>query len=250
MITPPENAHRTQFTVRGYEIGKESRITPGAFVLLLLEAAGQHAFKLGMSLETLHEQNIAWVLNRIRVRFSAWPKVREEIKVTTWPSGVDRMGAYRDYLVHANGQIIAWGTSSWAIIDSTTRKAVPMPDNVRNLHPNTPVRALTYAERIVRGLKQAEHEVKFRVREEDLDTNHHLNSVHYVNWAMEAIPGDVREGKCLRDLDILFRAEALYHDTVTSKTALESSEQKQVWRHLLIRETDQHELARVESTWE
>ncbi len=249
MITSPDDAFHTTFTVRGYEIGPDTCITPGAFVLLLLEAAGQHAYHLGISLEKLQAENTTWVLNRLRVRFSHWPTVRDEVLVSTWPSGVDKMGAYREFLVKLNGQVIAWGTSSWAIIDSTTRKARPMPAEVRNLHPESPRKALTYATRIVRSLKEAEHEARYRVRESDLDANNHLNSVHYIHWALEAIPEAERVSLRLKELDVLFRAEARLDDEVVSRTVRVVGEKEQTWRHALVHDEDGRELARVETTW-
>ena len=73
------------------------------------------------------------------------------IIVKTWPNGTDKLFALRNYEVkYPDGRHIASGTSSWLILDRTTKK-VQRPDSILtqynpDLHTeNSPVR---YASKI------------------------------------------------------------------------------------------------------
>ncbi len=69
------------------------------------------------------KQNHFWVLSRMYASLSDWPVWNETIVVRTWPSGVDKLFAMRNYeLRFKDGRNIGSASSSWLIIDRTTKK--------------------------------------------------------------------------------------------------------------------------------
>ena len=59
-----------------------------------------------------------------------WPLWEDSIIVKTWPNGTDKLFALRNYEVkYPDGRHIASGTSSWLILDRTTKK-VQRPDSI------------------------------------------------------------------------------------------------------------------------
>ena len=50
---------------------------------------------LGVGISELYDNNMAWMLNRWKVRFLEYPRPRDKIKVETWCSSIDRFYALR-----------------------------------------------------------------------------------------------------------------------------------------------------------
>jgi hypothetical protein len=50
------------------------KLRPDALFLLMQNAAGAHAERLGVGRTQLLADNVAWVLTRISIRMSRWPK--------------------------------------------------------------------------------------------------------------------------------------------------------------------------------
>ena len=79
-------------------------------------------------------------------RLTRLPEWEDSIIVKTWPNGTDKLFALRNFDVsYPDGSHIASATSSWLILDRTTKK-VQRPDSIlskfySDLHPNqSPIR--------------------------------------------------------------------------------------------------------------
>jgi acyl-CoA thioesterase FadM len=87
----------------------------------------------------------------------------------------------------------------------------------------------------------------FRVRWSDLDLNRHANHTRYVEWALEAVPPDLRERGRLAGLGIDFLAEARLGDEVAAEA--EAVDGGLTFLHRILRPADGRELAVLRSAW-
>ena len=78
-------------TIPCYYTDASSRLKPTSFMDLAQEAAGQHAVHLGFGYDDLIATNTAWILSRVNVKFIDAPKWREDITLTTWHKGLNRL---------------------------------------------------------------------------------------------------------------------------------------------------------------
>jgi medium-chain acyl-[acyl-carrier-protein] hydrolase len=236
-----------QFRVRAYEAGPDGRVTVQTVCNYLQEVAGNHARELGLATDQLIGQGLAWVLGRLQVRVDRYPFWWQEIGVETWPSAVDGMTAQRDFLLtDDSGRPVGAATSTWLIIDLEKRRAIRMPDFVHALP--RPEREPALEHRPPQPLAPAEAEVerRFTVRMSDLDMNRHVNNVRFIEWALEAVPEDVRAGRALRWFDVLFRAESNYGDEVVSACGRLPDGRL---AHRVSRASDDRELALLTTEW-
>ena len=86
-----------QYPVRLNDIGVDGRMRSWVVFDLLQDAAGRHADQLGLGLKQLRESDLSWVLSRIRVKMQDFPEYGETLKIITYPSGFDRLFAYRQF---------------------------------------------------------------------------------------------------------------------------------------------------------
>lgn len=232
------------FRVRSYEAGANRCASILSISNYLQEAAGNHAFVLGVAIDQLMMQNLSWVLSRLRVHMDVYPKWRDEVRITTWPCGVERLFAYRDFEIHgADGRRLGEATSAWLLLNVQKRRPARMIESVHDFAVLDRPRSFEdgLGERLA-PLPHAEIERAFRVRLSDLDVNHHVNNVNYIEWAVETVPTEAGE---LIDLQVEFLAESLSGDEIISRCARAG----QTYQHELLRASDRKILARARTEW-
>lgn len=257
-MTPPARWIE-ECPVRAFEVDARERLTLPALCNFLQEAASNHAHALRLDVHQLHEgHQVTWVLSRLRVHVTRYPRWRERVRVETWPSEYSRLFAWREFRVSdAAGESLALGTSRWVIIDVATRRPVRLPPFVIERLPPPAERALSDAGGKLPGAGGQSSRREFHVRYGDLDVNQHVNHVNYIAWACEAAPVELLRGASVRELSVDFINEAQFGDRVASlvdeAAEGESGEASgaRVLQHGLRRMNgDEDELCRVRTRWE
>ncbi len=220
----PDLLYRKEFTVHSYELDFEGRVRLTALLNFLQDAAGDHAARLGWSVTDLMKQKMTWVLSRYHVRVFRYPAWGERIAVTTWPSGRHGYFALRDFeAADAEGRTVLVGTTSWMVLHLERKQPLKVDDILptnyildKRALPDefSPLPVLGEAD--LAGGK-ADRGVPFRVEMNHLDLNRHVNNAVYVQWALEAVPEEVLSHSRPVDLEVSYRAEAFYGDTILSK---------------------------------
>ena len=121
---------RTQtFGVHTYEVDAFGTIAIAALSGYLQEVAGQHAAALGVGLNTLMARGLTWVLARQRIENPVPIVVGDRLEIETWPAGIDRLAANRDFVVRrADGTEVARARTQWFVVDLETRRPVRPAD--------------------------------------------------------------------------------------------------------------------------
>lgn len=261
---PPPAAWKETYRVRSYETDPTGRASTAAVCNYLQEAAANHAYSLRLSVEHFRERPLTWMLGRLRVLVETYPRWRDEVTVETWPSGVDRLLATRDFLIFdGDGRTIGRATTGWMLIDLERRRPVRMPEAVTALALLDRNRAAEDASATLPAPAAGAAEHHVRVEYNDLDVNKHVNNVRYIEWALEGLTAERRDAHDLAELDVHFRAEAVYGDVVAVRAGpvdgsgedrsvdtnvTTETEGISVFAHV-ITETDGKELARIRTGW-
>ena len=86
-------------TIQCYETDAAWRLKPVSFMNFAQEAAGRHAVYLGFGYDDLIASNTAWILSRMHVVFTDTPKWKDELTLTTWHKGLNRLFFLRDFML-------------------------------------------------------------------------------------------------------------------------------------------------------
>jgi medium-chain acyl-[acyl-carrier-protein] hydrolase len=239
----------SDYAVHTYETDAQGLARPGALLNFLQDAAGEHAGRLGLSVAALGERNMTWVLSRYHVLIHRYPAMGETLRVTTWPSDHHGRFALRDFEVAAGGTPVLSATSSWMILDIGKKQAVRVGEIVgpgRALER----RAIDDPFASLPVLAARESEVRFRVETAHLDGNQHVNNAVYVQWALEGTPPDVLLTRRPMDIEVSYRAEALYGDEVLSTVQRIPAEgHGPAFLHQILNAATGAELARLRTKW-
>jgi acyl-ACP thioesterase len=239
---------KESFAVHSYEVDAFGTLAPPALTGFLMEAAGLHAGRLGVGIDALMEQGLTWVLTRQRTETPVPIRLGDVLEVETWPVGVDRLAALRDFVVRRqDGAEVARGTTQWFVLDVKTRKPV-RPEAVLDARfpreLGEPV--IDVAPGKLPELRTWEFQKRFHVRYQDIDVNLHVNNGSYLAWALEAIPKDVYTTARVATLEVQYLAECHYGSAVLSRLARTGPG---AFAHAIVREEDEKELARITTAW-
>jgi acyl-ACP thioesterase len=241
------------FRVHTFEADAFGSLAVPALSGFLGEAAGLHASELGVGLEALRARGLSWVLLRLRVELGAPIALGERLEVETWPSGVDRVTALREFLVRRqDGTEVARATTQWLLFDLATRKPVRPADVLDARVPRErtpPVVAMSPGK--LPELRAWEIQKRFHVRYADIDANQHVTNTTYLAWAIEAVPRDVWLSSRPASVEVQYLAETQYGAAVLSRLAPADGAEGATRRfaHAIVREEDGKELARAVTAW-
>jgi medium-chain acyl-[acyl-carrier-protein] hydrolase len=249
------------FPVHTYELDPELRLSIPALAGFLQEAAGHNAHAQGYSFLQLLEKNLTWMLSRLRLRLRELPGWKAQLTVQTWPSGLERLFALRDFRILEGERAIGVATSAWLMLDLQSRRLV-RPESFRDwqeiIHPERSVAVGLEKLPGVDGSEPPLQERELPVRYADLDINLHVNNTRYVEWLLEAVPLEILRDRRLAELDIDFLAGAEHGERILSRAYSEGprpGRQPQAhlnelaFRHILLRQGDGREVARARSLW-
>lgn len=204
-------------TIPCYYTDASSRLKPTSFMDLAQEAAGQHAVHLGFGYDDLIATNTAWILSRVNVKFIDAPKWREDITLTTWHKGLNRLFFLRDFiLTDKEGRERVKATTSWLILNLETRRLVRDPKLIEDGTVCTENVLETPADKVqmpkgIEPMFVMDHKVVYS----DIDMNNHTNNAMYMQWAMDAIDYETASAKPLKEFTINFNRETKIGDTVS-----------------------------------
>jgi acyl-ACP thioesterase len=240
--------HRQSFSVHTYEVDAFGTLSAAALSGYLQEVAGQHASALGVGLDTLMPKGLTWVLARQRLDIPRPISLGDRIEIETWPAGIDRLAAMRDFVVRRpDGEEVARATTRWFVLDLATRRPVRPAEVLDARFPREPTPpALELAPGKLPELRHWEYQKRFHVRYGDIDVNLHVTNASYVTWAQEVVPREVWTAQRLASVEVHYLAETQYGSAILSRLARTD---EGGFAHVIVREEDEKELARLVTRW-
>ncbi len=265
MSVAPPLAWSEPLTMHSYDVDFARRATVEALCRYFLEAAWNHAEALGFGFSHLARAEKVWVLSRLVLELEAYPSWGEQLRLETWPRGIESVFALRDFeLLQPDGTRLAGGSSAWLILDARSRR----PQRIEKfLAPITPVeRRATQREpakiptalqphsgQAVQGPSESEwrrgltgESAVWPVRYSDVDLNGHVNSARSIGWLMDSYPAKWHEHQVARMLEVNYVGESRQGDMLSLNT-LQTGPQE--FLHA-IRKTDRQETCRARIAWQ
>jgi medium-chain acyl-[acyl-carrier-protein] hydrolase len=240
-----------EFRIHVYEIGPDSRLTQSSLFDYFQDIASDHAIELGFGRDDLMKENHFWVLSRMYAEINIVPSWQEKIIIKTWPNGIDKLFAMRNFEVfYPDGRHIASASSSWLIVDNTTRK-ICRPDNhlagfvPGSIENEVPVKNPGKLEftAVNKNTKPS-----FRVKHSDIDVNLHTNNVRYLKWVTDTYSLDFIMTHSPYSVEINYIAESRYDEEIIINTSIENTGSN-IFDHSIIRTNDNKELCRIRLGW-
>ncbi|WP_291635423.1 acyl-ACP thioesterase domain-containing protein [Clostridium sp.] len=248
MIRIPVTTDR-DYNIHYYEVDINKRALITSIIDYLGDMAMYQSEMLGVGIEHLRENKMAWVLYKWDISMESYPLLNETIKVKTFAHSFNKFYAYRKYeIIDVEGNRIGQASSVWILINTDRRRPIRITKDMYGTYgiddnKNTPIDIED-----ILPITTVDSEKSFQVRYSDIDTNMHVNNVKYVAWALETVPKDVVLNYELKNIKVTYEKETTYGETIKVSTEIIKEENKIICRHKIINE-EGTELTLLESIW-
>lgn len=182
-----EKVYSQSIRVRTYECGPEGTVYPHDLLCQMQEVASMHADKLQWGFADLQPRGLFWVLAVIRVEIITWPRFGSEFVLSTWPSGLNRILASREFLgTDCRGKTLFAAGSQWMVLNREKSR----PENLLRMDKPFPVREKQAISGQLCRSKPSQgsgSHYTLRVPSSALDINGHVNNTEYLRWAYDTL---------------------------------------------------------------
>ena len=205
----------TTFSVTSYEADLTGKLSLFALFNRFQDLAGIHAEYLQVGYDLLRESKLAWILSRIKVQMLSLPRWGDTVQLATWPKGIDRLFAMREFsLTSEKGATLVLATSAWLLVDiekNRPQKIESLPVDLR--FPGAPhaIQEKPDKIQIPEGLRTV---FERPVWLSDIDTNRHVNNAQYAKWIGDCFSENQFRNRRMTSIQINYLEETLSGDTI------------------------------------
>ena len=204
-----------KFHVESYVCDYTEKATITMMCRYMLDAASNHAQRLGFGYEQILKDNVVWVLSRLSIQMDEYPGQNQDLTVETWIETVTRYFTQRCFcFINQSGKIIGYARTIWAAIDLLTRRPIDIqewrPDMEKYIESEKqcPIEKMGKIP-TVEGIDSC---MGYTVRYSDIDINKHINSAKYIEHAINVFDLDFFREKIIQKFEIIYLAEGMYGD--------------------------------------
>ncbi len=243
-----QHEYQTDYEIMSFNVDYQNRAHLSALMNYLQDAARLHSIAEKFSVFDLQAKGVTWVISRYHLQIQRYPEMGEIIVVKTWASGKHSFYALREFEISdARQKRILAATSSWMIIDLKDRR----PVKINNLFPDELIlnkRLIEDDFPVLPVVERLNFKSNFKAWFEDLDFNRHVNNVAYSRWAVESLPPEVLFSRRPVEIEINYRSEVFYGDTIEVITQRPLNENEE-WIQQIFNLSTGKEVARLRSAW-
>ena len=223
------------YLVHYYEIDKTKRLTLPGLIHYFQDMAILHSENVGYTLDYYERNNQGFMILKWDINIYRMPGFNESIKIVTRPYSFKKFLANREFKVYDNsGALIAEANTGWVFADTNTRRPLRVPQEIHtafgveldaekyyiNLEDLSPVSEGMYNDNV-------------KVREQDIDTNNHVNNVRYIEWALLSLPEEFRMNNSAANIKVNYKKELQLGDEADIAADISDSGDEIISKHTL-----------------
>lgn len=152
---------------------------------------------MGVGVETLHTENLVWVLSSWNIEVLRYPTLGERITVGTFPYEFRGYFARRNFVMKdENGQILAMADTLWMLLNYKESTPARISEDIINRYTFEEKLPMTYFKGKIKVPEVLSAEEPITVKNSHLDANMHVNNGKFVGMVMDLL--EVHDFKRLR----------------------------------------------------
>ena len=224
-----EAIYSEEFFISANESNPEGELAVNVLVNSLIEVATRHANLSGFGNPAMHHLNAGWVLSRITLEMTSYPKVNTSYKVLTWVEAWNRHFSSRCFEIQdQEGQTVGYSRSIWMVINTMTHENFGLehlnisPDMIPD-HPCPISRQEKHVDILppdsilpehCRSLVANSPERIYTFQYNDIDFYRHVNTLRYITILLNAFTLDEFDRNYISRLEISFLHEGSFGETI------------------------------------
>lgn len=193
-----------------------SRLSMKGALRLMQEACNCHSEQAGYGINDIERNGVCWMLHQQRVRLYRRPCWNTQLTVQTWSRGADGLICLRDFeMTDAGGAVVAQASSGWLLVNTATQRLEQPSGELLAGYGYDGRAVFEEPLRRLRALPEAKKSWEYTVLRRDIDINHHVNNLCYLDYAWESLPKEYSE-EDFDEADILYKKAARLGDRLTA----------------------------------
>lgn len=203
------------FLVEYVDIDNNNRLSNYGFLKLLQEIGCLHASKLKFGLDNAQDTGFVWILLDWKLKVFSRPCWNSKLHIRTWPSKMDLASCFRDYeVLDEQGNKVAIATSRWVLFNVKTGHISKITPEIQNAFPTNNARVFDSEIEKLKEPETYESCFSYTVLRRDIDTNHHVNNLNYINFALEALPEEVYKNVDFSSIEVMYKKQCVLGDKI------------------------------------
>ncbi|MFC2136604.1 acyl-[acyl-carrier-protein] thioesterase [Bacteroidota bacterium] len=202
------------FPIRSFDSDLNGKCKLTSLLQFFQEVAWHHAEYCGFGYSDLMKNNQFWVLSGLTIEVYEYPDWDDIIQVYTWPKGMERLFALRDFCMKKNGKTFCNGTTNWLILDIKTYRP-QKPEIVFNKFIDfIAIDAIREMPAKISLPDIKSNTFQIEASYSDVDVNKHVNNVKYIEWTLDVLYNQLIDNKVINKLTINFISESKINDII------------------------------------
>ncbi len=207
-----KNFYETDAVITAAMSNTAFRIRLSAILELMQNVQTLHTKEMKVDAPTLKKDcNAFWVIKSTAIHIFDTPVWQQRVKVATYPLKPTLLkGERQNRITDQNGNLLVIGKSDWCVLDCDTRKPRKFSSVTAYPFEMEHKSEKVFEGRIsltARDSEKAEYVYTRKIRYSDLDFNHHVNNVKYVDFIVDCFDSDFWEEKIVTDFEISYDKE-------------------------------------------
>ncbi len=212
-----------KFQVPFFECDAQGTMHLSALMDHLVLASEHQLQEFGAGTTQLAAMALGWVTTEYQIEIERLPRQHEFVTAKTGVPQFNKFFCYRDYfLLDEHSHPIVTVHSIWVIMSFATRRMIQLP--VAELHLDAcsdySAAVVRFPKLVKRDWTAVDYQKDYQVRYFDIDSNRHVNNVHYFDWMLDSLPGDFLRDHQISTMLIRYERETRYGENIVSQTQL------------------------------
>lgn len=183
----------------------------------IIDTATAHANSLDIGNPVMKHLGYGWILSRLAIEMTDYPKVNEEYFVTTWIESFNRHFSVRNFAItDSAGNPYGYASSVWMVLNWNTRENAGTSHLVLNPEmisgESAPIGRIGKHKNLTENDSEIACERTFGYS--DLDFYRHVNTVRYVAMLLNRYTLEEMDNSRVSRLEMSFMREGRYGETV------------------------------------
>lgn len=196
------------------DMDKNYKMNNRCFLRILQEAANEASTVVGHGLSNIDETNTSWILLYWRIEILDRASYNDEVTIKTWASFSKKIYSIRNFEIYLKDKLIAKADSKWVYVNAKSHSIEKITDDM--IEKYGPIDNKLFESDLNEKIKLPENAKKlysYKIMKRDLDVNHHVNNISFLDIASEVIPDDILYNA--KNLHIIYKKEINYGDTIS-----------------------------------
>lgn len=197
------------------DIDENNCLSTKGLIRILGEVAGLHSEEVNYGLNSVSQTHLTWMLLNWKIKLFIRPSWNTNLIIKTWASNFSKISSNRDFEVYdENNTLVAKATSKWVLLDANKYTIVKISPKIISAFGEigNPVFDTDINDK-EREPEDSEFVYDYKIRKRDIDTNHHVNNIYYLDYAYDALPKELLD-IYFDDVEILYKKQIKLDDTI------------------------------------